>query len=104
MSSPGAPGLFDRREDGVAEQVFESRPPTVVEFLEGGHDARRDLIDAARIGAGQRIERDDVFCGSLEHDGVVRAVLGNQPDHGVCQVAPGAPGSMTVSPRPASMS
>lgn len=79
--------LFDGREHGVTEQVFETRPPRVVEFLERRHDAGRHLVNACRVRARERVERNDLFGSGLEKDRIVGAVLRHEAHDGIRQVA-----------------
>lgn len=64
--------LFHGREHRIAKRVLQPWSPRIVELLERGHDARRDLVDQCRITARQRIERHgEVSIPSVKQDHVV---------------------------------
>jgi hypothetical protein len=45
------------------------------------------LIDALRIGTGQRVERHNLLCGGVEHDRIVCPMFGNPINYRRRQVA-----------------
>ena len=71
--------LLDDCKHGVAERVLQSRSPRVVQFLERGHNTRRDLVDQCWIATRERVEgHRELTVASVKKDHVVRAMLRHQ--------------------------